>query len=592
MDNHSSSVVKANKEITSIPIRLFVLIGFVGLLTALIVGYGFYTGQRIITDYAPQVDAAMEIKLEATLAHLWFEEFITGDITLEMIEIWEHFDLADWYIKAMLEGGENPEGTFYPIDDPIFQTKIKILQSKLKEFRNITQIRLESLEEIGIGSTIDQDYDELFKDFINLADEVETQIQLDLSRDLNSFRITQVVMITVCILLALLVSIVFGRYERNRIKNYKTVLSMNKKLEKEILTRKRTENRLKNSEEKYRSLFDNMLNGFALHEMKLDKENNPVDYVFLEMNKSFERLTGFKRKNTINKKVTEVVKGIENDDFDWIGTYGKVALNGEELKFEQYLEQLNRWYYINAYSPKEGFFATILEDISERKQTEMKLKETNQSLEEMVYITSHDLQVPLISMEGYASELLNTYRDQLDEEGIYCLERLKANSQRMHQLVLNLLDISRLNTKKYPYETFNPQNIVENILADLMLLIDEQNAKINVNNTDIPLMTGDRLRLDGVFRKLITNALNYGGKNITIGCEKNIYFVKDDGIGIPDDQLEKIFSPGERLKMLAVNGTGMGLTFCKKVIKQHGGKIWAESGGKNNGSTFYFYLKS
>ncbi len=590
MGNRSSSIAIVNKKITFIPIHLFVLIGFVGILTVLIVGFGFYIGQRIITDYTPQIDASMEIKIEVTLAHLWFEKFITGNKNLEITEIWKHFDLADWYAKAMLEGGENTKGTFYPIDDPVLKNKIKILQIKLKEFRDITQIRLENLEEIGIGSTIDQDYHELFEDFINLADEVETQLQLALSRDLNSFRVTQIFIISICIFLSLIVSIVLGRYERNRIKDYKALFKMNEKMEKEIDTRKRAENRLKKSEEKYRSLFDNMLNGFALHEIILDKEKNPVDYVFLELNKSFERLTGLKKENTINKRVTEVVKGIENDDFDWIGTYGKVALNSEEIKFEQYSEQLNRWYYINAYSPKKGFFATIIEDITERKQTEMKLKETNQSLEELVYIASHDLQVPLISMEGYASELLNTYSDKLDEEGIYCLGRLKTNSQRMHQLVLNLLDISRLNTKKYPYETFNPQNIVENILADLQLLIEEQNAKIIVNN--IPWMHGDKLRLDGVFRKLITNAINYGGKNITIGCEKNIYFVRDDGIGIPSDQLEKIFVPGERLKLLDVNGTGMGLTFCKKVIKQHGGNIWAVSEGKNNGSTLYFYIKS
>jgi len=95
------------------------------------------------------------------------------------------------------------------------------------------------------------------------------------------------------------------------------------------------------------------------------------------------------------------------------------------------------------------------------------LKETNQSLEEMVYITSHDLQAPLVSMEGYATELLKDYADKFDEEGYYCLTRLQSNARRMHHLVLSLLDISRLNTKKNQYEKFKLKLIIEKVMMDL-----------------------------------------------------------------------------------------------------------------------------
>lgn len=209
-------------------------------------------------------------------------------------------------------------------------------------------------------------------------------------------------------------------------------------------------------------------------------------------------------------------------------------------------------------------------------------------LEEIVYIISHDLQVPLISMEGYTSELEEKYKELLDEDGIYCLERLKANTRRMYLLVLSLLDLSRLNTRKYPHESFETTAMVKEIVRDL----STGNDGVNIKVEEMPRMRGDKQRLAGVFRQLISNALMYGGKNITIGCRDGTWFVKDDGIGIPPNQLENIFKGGSRLKRVEVEGVGMGLTFCKYVIHQHGGQIWAESEGENKGAVFYFKVNT
>ncbi len=232
----------------------------------------------------------------------------------------------------------------------------------------------------------------------------------------------------------------------------------------------------------------------------------------------------------------------------------------------------------------------IVTDITERKCVEQSLKETNKSLEEMVYIASHDLQTPLLSMEGFASEVLKNYRDKLDERGVHQLQRIKANTQRMHKLVLSLLDISRLNTVKNPYETFYAGDVMDNVLDDLSLTIEKAGAKVDVE--DLPQIYGDKQRIEGVFRRLVTNALTYKGKSIEIGFKAGAYFVKDDGIGIYPDQLEKIFKPGEQLKDIKTEGVGMGLTFCKKVIDQHNGRIWAESEGINKGAAFYFEIET
>jgi len=116
------------------------------------------------------------------------------------------------------------------------------------------------------------------------------------------------------------------------------------------LERKLSDQTLRESESKYRSLFTNMIGGFAYHKILLDDSGKPVDYVFLE--------------------VTEVLPGIEKDPADWINVYGKVALTGEEIKFENYAELLDKWYSVSAYSPGKGYFVAVFEDITERKRAE------------------------------------------------------------------------------------------------------------------------------------------------------------------------------------------------------------------------------
>ncbi len=149
-------------QLATTPWRMYLLICIVGVMITSILGYGFFKGDRMIKVYAPLVDAAMEIKLEATTAHLWFEEIISGDLREDISEVWKHPDQAEWYAKAMLEGGRNPEGTFIPLDDAEMRSKIKNVQEKLKAFRGIAQKRYETIAPSGIGTDIDQRYDQLF----------------------------------------------------------------------------------------------------------------------------------------------------------------------------------------------------------------------------------------------------------------------------------------------------------------------------------------------------------------------------------------------------------------------------------------------
>ncbi|MFA6250526.1 MAG: PAS domain-containing sensor histidine kinase [Candidatus Shapirobacteria bacterium] len=125
-----------------------------------------------------------------------------------------------------------------------------------------------------------------------------------------------------------------------------------------------TEVALKKSESNYRKLFDNMADAFAYHKMVFDKNGKAVDYVFLEVNLTFEKLTGLKGETIVGKKVSEIMPAIKEDDFDWIGKYGKVAKTGKKLKFTRYFKPLGRWFGVSAYCPERGFFAVTFKDVT------------------------------------------------------------------------------------------------------------------------------------------------------------------------------------------------------------------------------------
>jgi len=186
-------------------------------------------------------------------------------------------------------------------------------------------------------------------------------------------------------------------YEKNGILFADGILS-------DVTDRKMAEIALIESEEKYRLLFKNMATGFSHHKVIFDEYDKPIDYIFLEVNDAFEELTGLKKENIINRKISEVMPDIMKSEFDWIGIYGELSKKGGEKRFEQYASPLDRWYSVTAYSTEKGYFSTIFSDITERKRL---VKELKESEEKYRLITENINDLILVINDAYIREYVN-----------------------------------------------------------------------------------------------------------------------------------------------------------------------------------------
>jgi len=203
------------------------------LLTLAIVYYSFGTGRSIAERYTPLIDAAMEIKLEATTAHLWFEEAISGDRTVDIEMIWSHLDQSEWYAQAMLDGGINEEGTFVSLDEPDLRIQIKETIEGIHHFRQIAQQRWDAQSTSGIGSELDQQFDQAFLEFTLSADDVETALQKVLVEELQTFKFTEKLLMTLILILG---GVIGGLLLRYNTKQNKSMLVLHKQEESTRIT--------------------------------------------------------------------------------------------------------------------------------------------------------------------------------------------------------------------------------------------------------------------------------------------------------------------------------------------------------------------
>lgn len=234
----------------------------------------------------------------------------------------------------------------------------------------------------------------------------------------------------------------------------------------------------------------------------------------------------------------------------------------------------------------------ILLDITEKKNIENEVKRTAEDMKNLIFLSTHDLQAPIIAVEGFSKLLLQTLSSsELDSTGRKYLEKIISNVKSMNELFRNFYNVSKLNTVKNSFEMINIPELIDQSVSENKIMIEKYNAEISLENREkIPGIFADKENMKLLFHHLITNAVVYGGKNISVGYNDNSFFVRDDGSGIESGDLEKIFSPGFRSDKVSSLGSGVGLAFCKKVIELHNGRIWALSEGKGKGTEIRFTL--
>jgi PAS domain S-box-containing protein len=368
----------------------------------------------------------------------------------------------------------------------------------------------------------------------------------------------------------------------------------------DVTEKRRARHALQESEERYRTLFETMTEGFALHEIICDDAGRPCDYRFLEINPAFERQTGTKAADLVGHTLYEVLPQSESL---WVDRYGAVALTGEPIRFDQWSEALGRHYEVSAFRTGPGRFGVVFLDITERKLTEKslaehaaKLEAANKELESFSYSVSHDLRAPLRAINGYAQMILRKGSDRFDEEVRRRFEMITNNAEKMGQLIDDLLAFSRLGSQDVVKLSLDMEELIGEVWQELRNINPCREMTLKI--CKMPAVCGDSALIRQVYSNLLGNAVKFTqGENMAMieagSCTQDgesVYYIRDNGVGFDMRFYDKLFGVFQRLHSDAeYKGTGIGLALVKRIINRHGGRVWAE-GKVDEGATFYFTL--
>jgi len=347
------------------------------------------------------------------------------------------------------------------------------------------------------------------------------------------------------------------------------------------------------------------------------------------LNDGYEHVTGYTSEEVAEMGNELWRKVMHPDDFERIireviPQYVTLK-NGTIIQFECRVKtKQNVWIWLECKEQlllrsEEGFPKRVVgtaQDITKRKQAEeellryrnhleemvaartAELRRSNEDLEQFAYIASHDLREPLAFVSSSVGALAYNCKlnKALSNEELELVDHNLDALRRMQTMIKELLEYSRVGTRSKK-EVVDCQELLHEVLTELQSSIKEANADIVHNG--LPKVRGDRLQLQRVFQNLITNAIKYRGNEpliVDISHEDSIaewtFCIKDNGVGIPKCSLDKLFKMFHRLhneQSKSSNGSGIGLSICKRIIQHHGGRMWVES-EEGQGSTFYFTL--
>jgi PAS domain S-box-containing protein len=387
----------------------------------------------------------------------------------------------------------------------------------------------------------------------------------------------------------------------------------------DITKRVNAEETIKQSEEKYRTLFENMGQGvfYQLADGTLT-EINPAGLEMLGISK--EQFLGRTSYHPDWKVVDENGNILNPDQHPSMLALTTAREQDVVVGVFNPLQKDFKWLSINArpqYRPGEDkpfqVFVTM-HDITERKYTEaeivklneeleqrvidrtIKLQTANKELEAFSYSASHQIRTPLRALNGFAHILLDDYSSSLDNEGKRLLKIIIDNSNIMGQLIDDLLSVYGISQRKIKPSGINMHALAKSVYKGLTGNIEKN--KIGFRLLSVPDAYGDNEMMRQVWENLIGNAIKFTSKNakpvIEVGSRtegsENIYYVKDNGVGFTMERSNKIFGLFQQLHSTqGFSGTGIGLSVVQRIVLLHGGRVWAE-GKENEGATFYFSL--
>jgi PAS domain S-box-containing protein len=382
---------------------------------------------------------------------------------------------------------------------------------------------------------------------------------------------------------------------------------------RDITDRKHTEDELRES----REMLEIVLNTIPARVFWKDRDSK-----YLGCNQAFAQDAGFASpKEVIGKDDYQIgwadfTEEYRTDDQAVIET-GEAKMNFEESAINA--EGKHFWVSTSKIPLRdpEGRIRGVLgtyEDITERKQAEeeirslnadleqrvvvrtRQLEEANQELEAFSFSVSHDLRAPLRAIDGFTRILEEDYGPLLDEEGRRLCEVVRQNTRHMNQLIDDLLALSRLSRSEMEFLSTDMETMAGSVFQELTT--SESRERIDFILHPLPRTMGDPILLRQAWTNLISNAIKFSSKRertrIEIGCQsspvEDVFSVGDNGAGFDMHYVDRLFGVFQRLHSDAeFEGTGVGLAIVQRVIRRHGGRVWAE-GEVDKGATFHFTL--
>ena len=376
------------------------------------------------------------------------------------------------------------------------------------------------------------------------------------------------------------------------------VVSASRRLEREIEQRKKAEEE--------RALRDRSINSATNGILIADARQPDMPTVYC--NAAFEKITGYAAAEVLGQNC-RFLQGTDHQQpgLDAIrqairqGTEAKAELRNFRKDGSLFWNEL----YIAPVKDPQGrltHFIGIQTDITQRKHQEIELAnktrelaQSNAELQQFAYVASHDLQEPLRMVASYTQLLGKRYRGKLDQDADEFIGYAVDGATRMQRLIRDLLEYSRVGAERQSFEETDCELVFQQAMQNLSASVRERHAE--VTHDPLPTVQASPTHLIQVFQNLIGNALKFqgdappkihvGAKAIPDGWE---FSVRDNGVGMPGDQLDRIFAIFQRLHgQSEYPGTGIGLAICKRIVEKYGGQIWVES-EPGKGSTFYFTL--